>query len=251
MMTPDAAVALAERALATRHPDAAYGFAAGSIVRGEATAASDLDLVVVYDAVKTGRRASFTLDGTPVETFIHDPETLAWALRDEARVARCAMLNMVSEGRICGPRRSGAKSLQSRARARLAQGPKPLDARRRDQLRYHITDKIDDLRDPRPVEQLPALGFMLYDTLAELILRGAGRWAANGKWIPRSLRALDRAMGDAFVAAFDALLIRHDPAPLIAFAETALQPHGGWLFDGYENAWPTTNRIARRRRFRN
>lgn len=248
MLSPDDAVALAERALAMRHPDAAYGFAAGSIVRGEATATSDLDLVVVYDAVKSARRASFTLEGTPVETFIHDPETLAWAFRDEAGVARCAMLTMVSEGRICGARRRGAKALQARARARLAKGPRPLDAARRDLLRYHVTDKIDDLRDPRPTEQLPALGFMLYDTLAELILRGAGRWAANGKWIPRSLRALDPATGDAFVAAFDALLVRRDPAPLVAFAETVLEPHGGWLFDGYEGAWLATNRLRKRAR---
>jgi hypothetical protein len=163
MLSPDDAVTLAERALAARHPDAAYGFAAGSIVRGEATATSDLDLVVVYDALKAASRASFTLDGTPVETFIHDPETLAWAFRDEARVARCAMLSMVSESRICGSRRRGAKALQARARARLAKGPS-------------------------------------------------------------------------------------DPAPLIAFAETALEPHGGWLFDGHESAWPPTNRVPGRRR---
>ena len=123
-----------------------------------------------------------------------------------------------------------------------------MDAARRDLLRYHVTDRIGDLRDPRPAEELPALGVQLYDPISELILRGAGQWAGNGKWIPRRLRALDPELADAFLAAFDALYAQRDPAPLIALAERALEPHGGWLFEGYKSAWPAANRIVRRRK---
>ena len=247
MLTPDDAAALAERVLAERYPKADSGFAAGSIVRGEATAGSDLDLVVLFPALPRARRECFTYEGTPVETFLHDAETLAWAFRDEARVGRCAMTNMVAESRIVGPRRTAASRVRRRARLRLAKGPPPMSAERRDLLRYHITDRIDDLRDPRPAEQLPALGVQLYDPISELILRGAGQWAGNGKWIPRRLRALDPKLADRFIAAFDALCGRRDPAPLIALAEQALAPYGGWLFEGYRSAWPATHRIARRR----
>jgi hypothetical protein len=248
MLTADEAAALAERVLAERYPKADAGFAAGSIVRGEATAGSDLDLVVLFPALPHARRECFTSEGTPVETFLHDPETLAWAFRDEAQLGRCAMTNMVAESRIVGPRVGVATRLQRGARRRLAQGPPPMTAARRDLLRYHITDRIGDLRDPRPAEELPALGVQLYDPISELILRGAGQWAGNGKWIPRRLRALDPKLAEAFIAAFDALYGRRDPAPLIALAERALAPNGGWLFDGYQSAWPATHRIARRRK---
>jgi hypothetical protein len=115
-------------------------------------------------------------------------------------------------------------------------------------LRYNVTDRLGDLRDPRPMEEFAALGVQLYDPISELILRGAGRWAANGKWIPRTLRACDPVTADRFIAAFEQLYVAKDPAPLIAFAEEVLAPHGGLLFEGYESAWPPGNRIARRRR---
>jgi hypothetical protein len=247
MLTPADAVALASRVLGTRYPDADFGFAAGSIIRGEATAGSDVDLVVMFPALSAARRESFISEGTPVDAFLHDRETLAWAFRDEVRLGRCAMTNMVAEGCLCGSRQAGGVALQRRARRRLSHGPPPLDAERRDLLRYHVTDRIDDLRDPRPPEQLAALGAQLYDPIAELLLRGAGAWAGNGKWIPRRLRALDPDLADRFVAAFDSLHVERDPSPLIVLAERALAPHGGWLFDGYRSAWPANRRIKARR----
>ncbi len=59
-----------------RYADAAAVFAAGSIVRGEGTAFSDLDLVVVYPRLPCAYRKSFRCEGYPVEAFVHDPETL-------------------------------------------------------------------------------------------------------------------------------------------------------------------------------
>jgi predicted nucleotidyltransferase len=61
-----------------RYPDAAVAFAAGSLVRGEGTAYSDLDLVVVYQTLPAAYRESFRFQGLPVEVFVHDPETLEY-----------------------------------------------------------------------------------------------------------------------------------------------------------------------------
>jgi predicted nucleotidyltransferase len=47
-----------------RYPDASVVFAAGSLVRGEGTAYSDLDLVVVYPAVPTAVKASTSCSAT-------------------------------------------------------------------------------------------------------------------------------------------------------------------------------------------
>ena len=59
-----------------RYSGADVVLAAGSIVRGEATAYSDLDLVVVYSKLPCAYRESFSFHGLPVEAFVHDPETL-------------------------------------------------------------------------------------------------------------------------------------------------------------------------------
>lgn len=248
MLSPDDAAALVERILADRYPGADVGFAAGSLVRGDGTEGSDLDLVILFPALPHARRESFVAEGTPVEVFLHDPETLAFTFKEGADLGRPGMISMVADGRLCGPRPEAGRGWRRNARKLMRDGPPPMDAARRDSLRYHITDRVDDLRDPRPAEQLVALGAQLYDPIAELILRGAGRWAGNGKWIPRHLRGLDPQVAERFVAAFDALYARGDPGPLIGFAECALAPHGGWLFEGYQSAWPATNRIAPRRR---
>jgi hypothetical protein len=83
MITPAEAMRVAEQALAGRFADADAGFAAGSILRGEGTTMSDVDLVVLYRRLPNAWRESFVLDGVPVEAFVHDGETLAWFLADD------------------------------------------------------------------------------------------------------------------------------------------------------------------------
>jgi len=53
---------------------------AGSIVRGEGTPHSDLDLVVIFDRLPNAYRESFYFGDLPVEAFVHDPETLNYFL---------------------------------------------------------------------------------------------------------------------------------------------------------------------------
>ncbi|HEY2852428.1 MAG TPA: nucleotidyltransferase domain-containing protein [Gemmatimonadaceae bacterium] len=69
-------VANAIRSDRYQHADAV--FAAGSIVRGEGTAFSDLDLVVVYAQLPCAYRESFGFGGYRVEAFVHDPATLEY-----------------------------------------------------------------------------------------------------------------------------------------------------------------------------
>jgi predicted nucleotidyltransferase len=58
-----------------RYRDASVIFLAGSIVRGESTPFSDLDLVVIFDKLPAAYRESFYFQGFPIEAFVHDPET--------------------------------------------------------------------------------------------------------------------------------------------------------------------------------
>ena len=112
MMTAEEVERLAARVLAVRFPDADAGFAAGSIVRGQGTALSDLDLVVLYDRLAHARRESFSFEGLPVDAFIHDGETLDWVFQGDLDAGKPAHLTMVAEGRIVGPRPEAARQCQ-------------------------------------------------------------------------------------------------------------------------------------------
>jgi predicted nucleotidyltransferase len=89
---------------AARYTGAAT-FAAGSIVRGEGTSTSDLDLVVVYAQLSRAYRESFRFDGYPVEAFIHDPATLEYFVLEIDRPSGVpALSQMIAEGvEIPGP----------------------------------------------------------------------------------------------------------------------------------------------------
>ncbi|MDU0342210.1 nucleotidyltransferase domain-containing protein [Bosea rubneri] len=230
--TPSEALAVAEAVLASRYADAAFAFAAGSIMRGQGTWLSDIDLVVVYDHLEAARRESFIAGGLPIEAFVHDPETLAWFVNADVARGCPSILNMVAEGVILGRAHDRAAALQRDVARRLAEGPPPLAQAQLNVLRYEITDAIDDLRGERSPGETMAIGAALHPRLAELALRGRGRWNGTGKWVPRLLQAADAGLADRFEAAFRALFAAGASDLVIALAEQELAPHGGRLFDG-------------------
>ena len=69
-----------------RYGDAAVVLAAGALMRGQGTAYSDLDLVVIYERLPVAYRESFRFQGLPVEAFVHDPETLCFVCGPESMV---------------------------------------------------------------------------------------------------------------------------------------------------------------------
>jgi hypothetical protein len=243
-MTPDQATALATRIAEARFPTAATVFVAGSIIRGEGTTLSDLDLVVLHPRLERAWRESFLFEGTPVEAFVHDPETLNWFFRSDVEAARPALIGMVAEGRIVGPRPDLGRDWQLRARDILARGPPPASPEKLNRLRYEITDKIDDLRGDRSAEEMIAIGAALYSPLAELLLRNRGGWLGAAKWIPRLLRQSDPLLASRFTAAFQMLYCEMETHEIMALADVALAPHGGRLFDGDHRLASAAARLA-------
>ncbi|MCA9572421.1 MAG: nucleotidyltransferase domain-containing protein, partial [Myxococcales bacterium] len=68
-------IEVARRLLASG-PEALLGLVAGSVARGEATADSDLDLLIVAPRVPRATRGTFVAEGWTVELFVHDRGTL-------------------------------------------------------------------------------------------------------------------------------------------------------------------------------
>jgi predicted nucleotidyltransferase len=219
---------------ADRYKDAAAIFAAGSIVRGEGTPFSDLDLVVVYTQLPCAYRESFRYGGYPVEAFVHDPATLEYFFVEVDRPSGVPTLpQMVVEGiEIPGPSEI-SRELKRRAAAVIEAGPPTLDSASERRMRYFVSDLLDDLRAPRSREELVGAGARLYEQLADYHLRRRGLWSAKGKAIPRVLRQTDAALCAVYCDAFGELFARGDPQAVIRLAEDLLRESGGPLFDGF------------------
>jgi hypothetical protein len=94
------------------------------------------------------------------------------------------------------------------------------------------------------LEEVMAIGTILYSKLVDLALLGRARWTGAGKWAPRLLRKADAQLADRFDSAFRLLFSAGDSGPVIAIAEAELAPHGGRLFDGDYRAAPASWRVS-------
>jgi predicted nucleotidyltransferase len=217
-----------------RYGDAAVVFAAGSIIRGEGTPFSDLDLVVVYGRLPNAYRESLRAKGYPVEAFVHDPETLEYFYMEVDRPAGVpALAQMVVEGIEIPGSTELSQKLKRRAAAAIEAGPPALDRDEERRMRYSVSDLLDDLRSPRSRAELIAAGARMFGQLADYYLRRRGLWSATGKAIPRVLQRTDAALCTSYCDAFEELFARGNPHGVIRLTEDLLSESGGPLFDGY------------------
>jgi predicted nucleotidyltransferase len=194
-----------------RYPDAVAVFAAGSIVRGEGTASSDLDLVVVFASLPCAYRESFRFDGYPVEAFVHDRETLEYFFLEVDRPSGVpALPQMVVEGVEIPAANEMSRDLKQLAASVIAAGPPELDAQIEQRMRYFVSDLIDDLRTPRSRDELVGTGARLYEQLADYHLRRLGLWSAKGKAIPRVLQQVDPELCANYSQSFNSLFTLGD-----------------------------------------
>jgi hypothetical protein len=226
-------IAAAITLLAERFPAAAVAFLAGSVVRGEQTATSDLDIVVVFDRLPNAHRDSLTWEQWPVELFVHDPETLRYFCEEDCCVGVPSLPAMISEGIALPQANDLSKELKAYANALLAAGPKRWGEREINDSRYTITDLVEDMRAPHSLDELHACAARLYPLVADHFLRSRQLWSARGKSIPRRLDAVAPGFGIEFREAFRDLFTNGATDRVFGLCEEVLAPNGGWLFDGY------------------
>ena len=221
-----------------RYAGARVLFLAGSVMRGEATPASDLDVVVVYERLPNAYREAFVYEGWPVEAFVHDEETLERFFETDRLRGLPALMGMVAEGvEVPEPGEFSAR-WKRRAAELLEAGPPPWDEEELTLRRYRLTDWVDDMRFPRSADELVATGAWLYQDAAEFYFRTRGLWTAHSKTIPRHLRRTDEAFAERFLKAFDALFTEKRAEPAAALVEELLEPFGGLLFEGFRKDAP-------------
>ncbi len=221
-----------------RYAGARVLFLGGSVMRGEATPTSDLDVVVVYEQLPNAYREAFVHGGWPVEAFVHDAETLEHFFESNRRSGLPVLMSMVWEGVEVPEASEFSARLKRRARELLEAGPPSWDEDELTLRRYRLTDWVDDMRFPRSAEELVATGAYLYKDVAEFYFRTRGLWSAHSKTIPRRLRQTDAAFAEKFLGAFDALFTEKRAGPAAALVEELLEPFGGLLFEGFHQEAP-------------
>lgn len=218
----------------SKYPDAHLIFLAGSLVRGEGTSYSDLDLVVIFDKLPNAHRESFHFQNFPVEAFVHDPETLNYFLYKIDRPSGIPSLaQMILEGIEIPQSDEMSQSLKQLATKVIQLRPPPLSDEDISKLRYNITNLVDDIREPRSEDELIAVGTELYGALADYYFRTNKLWSARGKSIPRILKQADAELFRRYCNSFAELFTSSQPAKVIALVEEILKPSGGFLFDGH------------------
>jgi hypothetical protein len=230
----------------TRYQGANAIFVTGSVIRGEATAHSDLDLVVLFPRVERAYRESFFHKGWPVEAFIHDPETLRYFFNHvDKNLGRATLAEMIVDGHEMPGATPLTSEMKDLASAALREGPPALSEDDLADRRYHISEILDDMREPRNRQELTASATALYTELADFYFRTRRGWAGTGKNVMKRMKRADIAFAKKFSESFDEVFTSGQTSRVISLAEEMLAPHGGLLFEGYKRDVPLDWRQSR------
>ncbi len=233
MNRPDAVLA-ARAFVAHRYPEATQAWLSGSVVLGEATPTSDLDITVLLDE-GAAHRESVRYDGWPVELFVHTEASVrAFVAKDVGR-RRPTMARLVATGvaLVDGP---GGLDLQRECAEVVAAGPGPLSQNQLELARYSLTDQLDDLAGGASARVRDAIVIEVWRRTAELLLATSCWWEGSGKWLVREIEACDRAHGTAFAERLHLGLrnaLARDIGLLVTTADEVLALTGGRLWEGF------------------
>jgi predicted nucleotidyltransferase len=215
-------------------------FVASSVLKGEGTDTSDLDIVIITDREDAPFRQSFVWEGWPVEAFVHtETSYLDFFARASGRYEPSLEM-MCVEGVVLRDRDGLAARIKESARRELEAGPEPLTQRELDRLRYTITNLIDDLTGSVRPEESFFIAHSLAEESVKLVLLRNGRWLGKGKWVLRALRRFDPGMAERLSSALARFCSSGRKEDLIDFADAAMEPVGGRLFEGYYDSGKKT-----------
>ncbi|WP_425449409.1 nucleotidyltransferase domain-containing protein [Dethiothermospora halolimnae] len=228
-------IEIANRVYEERYSDAKFLILAGSIVRGEGTKTSDLDIVVIYEKIDKAFRESFIYEGTMIEVFAHDISTLKYFMYNiDYNDGRPVMASMVNEGVVIPSETELSNELKRIAKDHIKKGPKETDIDKIDSMRYNITNLLDDLKDSRNRNEQTAIAVRLYEDLAELYFRSRRCWRGKGKSIVRIMKKYDPDFASKYNESFNLLFKKEDSSKVIELGEELLNSVGGYLFEGYK-----------------
>jgi len=222
----------AKKFIAEEFPDCQAALLAGSVVRGEETATSDLDIVVFDEKIESAYRESLIEYGWPIEVFVHNSTSYKAFFKEDCERARPSLPRMVSEGIILVD--SGVlSSIKEEANELLKNGPTVWSIETIEMKRFMITDALDDLIGSTNRAEELFIANTLADAIHEFFLRTNVQWVGASKWIVRALNQFDKNFARTFVQAFDVFYKTGSKDEIITLEDEVLKPYGGRLFEGY------------------
>jgi predicted nucleotidyltransferase len=224
--------------VAAHFPEARLVILGGSPIRGDATATSDLDILVLTWGPEAPFRASYREHGWPIEAFVHSEDSLRSFFAADIERRRPSLPNMAAEGVILVDTDGYGPRIQDEARALLAEGPAPLTQEEMEDWRYALTDVLDDFKGVERRGEGIFTAAALAAEASDLLLLQNRRWLGTGKWVPRALARFDPAVARRVAGVLDAYYRSDDREPLIRFAEEVLEAAGGRMFEGYYRQAP-------------
>lgn len=170
----------AKRFIKINHPECEGAMLAGSCARGEATATSDLDIIILYTGEDRAYRESLLFEGWPVEVFVYTGEAYQNFFASDAERGIPSMPRMVSEAIVLKEAPVVTK-MKSEASSIFAAGPSPWNKQKIDHNRYMITNLIDDFLDKEIGGEAYFLANTIVNDLAIFSLRTRQHWIGSGK----------------------------------------------------------------------
>jgi predicted nucleotidyltransferase len=226
----------ARKIVAERFSAARAAWLGGSVVRGDSTPTSDLDITVLLPGPPAPLRDSIRYGGWPVELFVHTESSLAHYRRKDQDRRQPTIMRLVGESIILIDTDGSGVNLQCECLAEVAAGPRPLTADELASARYGVTDSLTDLEGGSDEAERAAISAVLWQEAARLLLAGSGRWTGVGKGLVRELRRYDLAESATYLPdLMDGFRrsIASDSDQLINICDRILDKFGGRRFEGH------------------
>lgn len=207
---------------------------AGSVVRGEATKTSDLDIVVFDENQESSYRESMVEFDWAIEVFVHNLTSYKKYFQSDYDRGRPSLPRMVSEGVVLRGKEN-IELIRNEAKAILENGPEKWSLELIQTKRYFITDALDDFIGCNNRAEEIFIANTLAESVHEFVLRTNGQWIGASKWIIRALKHYDENFTEEFVDAFDTFYKTGKKYKVVEIVDKVLQPFGGRLFEGFSS----------------
>lgn len=230
------ALVLAGAFVDERFDQATTAVLSGSAARGQMTATSDVDMLLILPGTgfagdNDSLAANYGFRGYAFEVFAYTVEAFwRWA-RGDAESGRPTLADMCVSGT---PVRTGPEwpEFVGGCRKLLDAGPR-MDQHQLDLLRYQLTDAVDDLADCTDAVERHVLAGVVYQHAARLVLLGNNQWVSDSKWLPRRLKDFDNSLASRLGAALMQASHPGMAEDLVVLSHKIMADLGGRLREGF------------------
>lgn len=213
-------------------PNCRVALLAGSAARGNHTATSDLDIVIIDDSQTNDYRESFVDLGWRIEAFVYKGTSYRNKFASDRKKARPILACKLIEGDVIKDDGTVA-AIKQEAQNAFNEGPEPLSDEFIKASRYFIFDSLDDFRDSDNYEEALMTLNTITLQLSDFILRVNGQWSGRGKTMTRALYQYDRDLAQRFFNSLSDFCQFGNKEPFIQFVEEFYEPFGGQIFAGF------------------